>query len=203
LIQEHVFQPRDLVAGHLALDLVNTVTARNAEPVEWLTGYPRLLQWASLTGEFDPGALHALHRLSADAPAAATAALHATRELREALHDVTSAIIRNDPPPADGPGSRTSITNWPCAQSSYSGTCRSRGPASARVRAAAGCSSTTPEAASDAGATWPPAVMRPRPPGTTNVSDNRTASDLHCWSHRRPAPASRQPAVAPGYECAG
>jgi predicted RNA-binding Zn ribbon-like protein len=102
LIQEHAFQPRDLVAGHLALDLVNTVIARNAEPVEWLTGYPGLLQWASLTGEFDPGALRALRRLSADAPAAATAALHATRELREALYDVTSAIIRNDPPPADG-----------------------------------------------------------------------------------------------------
>ena len=80
---------------------MNTVTARNAEPVDWLTGYPRLLQWASLTGEFDPGTLRALRRLSADAPAAATAALHATRELREALHDVTSAIIRNDPAPAD------------------------------------------------------------------------------------------------------
>jgi hypothetical protein len=39
LIQEHTFQPRDLIAGHLALDLVNTVTARNAEPVDWLTGY--------------------------------------------------------------------------------------------------------------------------------------------------------------------
>ena len=69
MIQEHAFQPRDLIAGHLALDLVNTVTARNAEPVEWLTGYPGLLQWASLTGEFDPGTLRALRRLSADAPA--------------------------------------------------------------------------------------------------------------------------------------
>jgi predicted RNA-binding Zn ribbon-like protein len=102
LIQEHTFQPRDLVAGHLALDLVNTVTARNAEPVDWLTGYPRLLQWASLTGEFDPGALRALDRLSAGAPDIAAAALHATRELREAVHDVTTAIIRHDAPPADG-----------------------------------------------------------------------------------------------------
>jgi predicted RNA-binding Zn ribbon-like protein len=102
LIQEHTFQPRDLIAGHLALDLVNTVTARNAEPVDWLTGYPGLLQWASLTGDFDPGTLRALRRRSADAPDAAAAALHATRELREALHDVTSAIIRNDAPPPDG-----------------------------------------------------------------------------------------------------
>jgi predicted RNA-binding Zn ribbon-like protein len=102
LIQEHTFQPRDLVAGHLALDLVNTVTARNAEPVDWLTGYPRLLQWASLTGEFDPGALRALDRRSASAPDTAAAALHATWELREAVHDVTTAIIRHDAPPADG-----------------------------------------------------------------------------------------------------
>jgi predicted RNA-binding Zn ribbon-like protein len=102
LIQEHVFRPRDLIAGHLALDLVNTVTARNAAPVDWLTGYPRLLQWASLSGEFDPDALQALRRLGDDAPAAAAAALHATRELREALHDVTSAIIRNDAAPAGG-----------------------------------------------------------------------------------------------------
>jgi predicted RNA-binding Zn ribbon-like protein len=42
-----------------------------------------------------------LRRRSADAPDAAAAALHATRELREALHDVTSAIIRNDAAPAD------------------------------------------------------------------------------------------------------
>jgi hypothetical protein len=79
LIQEHLFQSRDLVAGHLALDLVNTVTARNAEPVDWLTGYPRLLQWASLTGEFDPGALRALRQLSAGAPDAAAAAVDAPR----------------------------------------------------------------------------------------------------------------------------
>jgi predicted RNA-binding Zn ribbon-like protein len=102
LIQEHTFQLRDLVAGHLALDLVNTVTARNAEPVDWLTGYPRLLQWASLTGEFDPGVLQALDRRSAGAPDTAAAALDATRELREAVHDVTTAIIRHDAPPADG-----------------------------------------------------------------------------------------------------
>jgi predicted RNA-binding Zn ribbon-like protein len=102
LIQEHTFQPRDLVAGHLTLDLVNTVTARNAEPVDRLTGYPRLLQWASLTGGFDPGALRALDRRSAGAPDTAAAALHATRELREAVHDVTTAIIRHDAPPADG-----------------------------------------------------------------------------------------------------
>jgi predicted RNA-binding Zn ribbon-like protein len=101
MLQEHTFQPRDLVAGHLALDLTNTVTARNAEPVDWLTGYPQLLQWASVTGAFNRSALQALRRRSAEAPRAAAAALRATRQLREALYDVTTAIIANDPTPAD------------------------------------------------------------------------------------------------------
>jgi hypothetical protein len=100
LIHGHTFQPRDLIAGHLALDLVNTVTARNAEPVDWLTGYPRLLQWASLTGEFDPGTLGRAALAPTPRCRGGRAARHP--ELREALHDVTSAIIRNGPPaPAD------------------------------------------------------------------------------------------------------
>lgn len=59
MIQGHAFRPGDLVGGHVALDLVNTVTARNADPVDWLDAYPRLLQWASLTGEFAPRDLRA------------------------------------------------------------------------------------------------------------------------------------------------
>jgi hypothetical protein len=46
LIQAHVFKSRDLVGGHVVLDLVNTVTARNAEAIDWLDGYPALLGWA-------------------------------------------------------------------------------------------------------------------------------------------------------------
>jgi predicted RNA-binding Zn ribbon-like protein len=99
---EHTFQRRDVVAGHLALDLVNTVTARNAEPIDWLTGYPQLVDWASVTGEFDPDALPALRRRSADAPDAAAATLRDTRRLREAVYDVTTAIIRNDVAPPEG-----------------------------------------------------------------------------------------------------
>lgn len=101
-MREHTFRPRDVVAGHLALDLVNTVTARNAEPIDWLTGYPQLVDWASVTGEFDPDTLSALRRRSADAPAAAAATLRDTRRLREAVYDVTTAIIRNDVAPPDG-----------------------------------------------------------------------------------------------------
>ena len=101
-MREHTFQPRDVVGGHLALDLVNTVTARNAEPLDWLTGYPQLVDWASVTGEFDPDALSALRLRSAGAPEAAAATLRDTRRLREAVYDVTTAIIRNDVASPDG-----------------------------------------------------------------------------------------------------
>lgn len=101
-MREHTFRPRDVVAGHLALDLVNTVTARNAEPIDWLSGYPQLVDWASVTGEFDPDVLSALRRRNAGAPDAAAASLRDTRRLREAMYDVTTAIIRNDVAPPDG-----------------------------------------------------------------------------------------------------
>jgi predicted RNA-binding Zn ribbon-like protein len=99
---EHTFRRRDVVAGHLALDLVNTVTARNAEPIDWLTGYPQLVDWASVTGEFDPDALPVLRQRRADAPDAAAATLRDTRRLREAVYDVTTAIIRNEVVPQEG-----------------------------------------------------------------------------------------------------
>lgn len=94
----HTFTPRDLVAGHIVLDLVNTVTARDAEPIDWLDGYPRLLEWATLTGRFDQDTLTTLHRAAAAAPSEAARALSHTRELREALHDLIAALIRDGHP---------------------------------------------------------------------------------------------------------
>lgn len=99
-VRAHSFQPRDLVAGHVVLDLVNTVTARNAEPIDWLDGYPRLLEWARLSEAFDRDALHRLDRLSSDNPAAAERALAELRNLRELLVDAfTTAIERLEPRP--------------------------------------------------------------------------------------------------------
>jgi predicted RNA-binding Zn ribbon-like protein len=83
-----------LVGGHVALDLVNTVTARDADPIDWLDGYARLLEWAALTGQFDRSVLRALQRRSAAEPQAAALALDRIRELREALRDVLVAILR-------------------------------------------------------------------------------------------------------------
>ena len=98
-IQGHTFTPRDLVGGHVALDLVNTVTARNADPIDWLDDYGRLLDWAALTGEFDQATLRSLRRRSEADPATAARSLRRTRELRETLLEVLTAVIRKTEPP--------------------------------------------------------------------------------------------------------
>ncbi|HEY2950156.1 MAG TPA: CGNR zinc finger domain-containing protein [Micromonosporaceae bacterium] len=77
----------------MILNLVNTVTARNAEPVDWLDGYPRLLEWAELTGDFAPTTLAALRRASAAGSRAANLALRNAKALRETLWEVLSATI--------------------------------------------------------------------------------------------------------------
>ncbi|MDI2129115.1 CGNR zinc finger domain-containing protein [Yinghuangia seranimata] len=101
-IQAHTFRPRDLVGGHVVVDLLNTVTARGPEPIDWLDGYPRLLEWAALTGRFDPAVLARLARAAEAEPRAAAQALDRARDLREALHDVVTALLAHDdaPPPA-------------------------------------------------------------------------------------------------------
>ena len=96
----HHFQTHDLIAGHLALDLVNTVTARDAEPHDWLASPEALLQWAGLTGRFAPRDLAALARQAAAAPAAARQALGRCRALREALHAALLPLMQGRPVPA-------------------------------------------------------------------------------------------------------
>lgn len=97
-IRPHTFKPGDLVGGHVVIDLVNTVTARDAEPVDWLDGYPRLLDWAALTGHFAPADLTALRGLAASEPVRAAQALARVRELREAVHDLLTALIPQGAP---------------------------------------------------------------------------------------------------------
>lgn len=84
-VRAHTFQPRDLVGGHLVLDFVNTVTARNAEPLDWLDGYPRLLEWASMSGAFPPDDLAALRQAATADARAAARALTQARQLRETV----------------------------------------------------------------------------------------------------------------------
>ena len=98
-IRTHTFQPRDLVGGHVAIDFVNTVTARNAAPIDWLDGYGRLIEWAELTGEFPRVALRDLRRAGALDLVAARRALTRTRDLREAIHVILTATVRGDVAP--------------------------------------------------------------------------------------------------------
>jgi predicted RNA-binding Zn ribbon-like protein len=97
--QAHTFRAHDLVGGHVVLDLVNTVNARDGDPRDWLDSYPRVLEWAALTAQFDKRLLGELGRISTAEPRAGTLALRRLRELREAIHDVLAATIRNDTAP--------------------------------------------------------------------------------------------------------
>jgi predicted RNA-binding Zn ribbon-like protein len=98
-VQPHSFRARDLVGGHVVLDLVNTVTARDGDPVDWLDSYPRVLEWAAISGHFDEGLLATLERSNEAAPGAGALALGRLRDLRETIHDVLTATIRNETAP--------------------------------------------------------------------------------------------------------
>ena len=96
----HAFQAKDFVAGHVALDFTNTVTARDTTPLDWLDGYARLLEWAAMAGVVDAHAAARLGAAAARAPREAGAALGRARKLREAIHDVCVALLGNHKAPA-------------------------------------------------------------------------------------------------------
>jgi predicted RNA-binding Zn ribbon-like protein len=99
-ISSHEFKASDLVGGDVVVDLVNTVTARNAVAADWLDGYPRLLDWAALTRRFEEGVLAELGRLDAEQRDGA-AALERIRDLRESVHALVVAAIAGREPPRD------------------------------------------------------------------------------------------------------
>lgn len=99
-LEHHAFQPADLVGGDPALDLVNTVTARDSEPRDWLDDYAALLRWARQTACFARADLSALEALQAQAPAKAAAALARCKALREALCDALYALADGKAPSA-------------------------------------------------------------------------------------------------------
>jgi predicted RNA-binding Zn ribbon-like protein len=89
----HDFSPKDLVAGHVALDFTNTVTARDTTPRDWLDGYARLIEWSALSGIVDPVTQARLSTLANRAPRDAAAALGRARKVREAIHDVCVSLL--------------------------------------------------------------------------------------------------------------
>jgi predicted RNA-binding Zn ribbon-like protein len=96
--EPHTFRPDDLVGGDPALDLVNTVTGRNAgDPRDWLADYAAVVDWsrkAALVTARDATQLAALART----PAAAEAALDRLGALREALWSTFDPLARGRAP---------------------------------------------------------------------------------------------------------
>jgi predicted RNA-binding Zn ribbon-like protein len=91
----------ELVGGHPALDLVNTVEPRVPEatsrPHDHLADPGALLIWARRAGLVDAGEAELAERAWAAQPPAGEQALSATREVREALHAVLLAAIAAAP----------------------------------------------------------------------------------------------------------
>jgi predicted RNA-binding Zn ribbon-like protein len=96
----HEFQTKDFVAGHIALDFTNTVTARDTTPLDWLENYARLIEWAVLAGVVDSRVAANLRTQSENAPREATAALTRARRVRETLHDACVALLAKRTVPA-------------------------------------------------------------------------------------------------------
>jgi predicted RNA-binding Zn ribbon-like protein len=97
----HRFQAHDLIAGHASLDWVNTVTARDSEPHDWVVDFAALLQWARLTRAFAQKDLAVLDRQAKEDPSGARKALGRCKQLRETLHRVFGALIDARSPAAD------------------------------------------------------------------------------------------------------
>jgi predicted RNA-binding Zn ribbon-like protein len=97
-LEHHVFRDADLVGGDPAIDLVNTVTARDSEPRDWLDDYEALLRWARLTGRFARKDLAQLEERAGREPARARAALGRGKAVREALCGALYSIVDGKAP---------------------------------------------------------------------------------------------------------
>ena len=96
----HGFLSKDFVGGHAALDFVNTVTARDTTPRDWLDGYARLIEWARQSGLVEPRICAQLLAAADHAPREAAATLGRARKLREAMHDAIVALLARRAVPA-------------------------------------------------------------------------------------------------------
>jgi predicted RNA-binding Zn ribbon-like protein len=92
-----------LVAGHRALDLVNTVAPRVPGDGErdYIATPADLLTFSARAGLADPGQLAEVEAAWAGSPHAATRALAAVREIREALYAVLSTRLSPDADPGE------------------------------------------------------------------------------------------------------
>jgi predicted RNA-binding Zn ribbon-like protein len=101
VIEPHDFDASDFVGGDPAIDFINTVTARDGAPRDWLASYAGLVDWADKAGLLPVRTLRALARRAEREPAAAARALGRAKALREELFTLLSAMAAGRAPPAE------------------------------------------------------------------------------------------------------
>src|SRR5690242_12330093 len=88
-----------IVGGHPALDLVNTVgSRRDRVGADYLATYEDLLLWATRQGVLDEGDAEELRAQALAQPEKANAALARTKQLRECLWRVGTAVRGKEGP---------------------------------------------------------------------------------------------------------
>jgi predicted RNA-binding Zn ribbon-like protein len=92
--------PFELSGGDLALDFVNTWGDRGRPETDGLQTYPQLLAFARQTGLVNTVAGAGLEAKALEDPAAASAAVQAVLELREALYAIFAARAHDQGIPA-------------------------------------------------------------------------------------------------------
>lgn len=91
-VSSHRFSLHDLIGGQPALDAVNTATAWDTDPVDWLADYQSLLQWAELARVVEATEARALRRTAVAQPRGAEKALRAFTGLRQCLQSCLTAL---------------------------------------------------------------------------------------------------------------
>lgn len=88
-----------LVAGHLSLDFINTLSTRlESYQREYLSGYNELVEWSCHAGILPPEEAQRLKRLGRRRPSEAGAVLNRAIEAREGLFRIFSALAQGKAP---------------------------------------------------------------------------------------------------------
>jgi predicted RNA-binding Zn ribbon-like protein len=88
----------DLCGGHPAIDFANTVSSRHDTPIERLTSYAALVDFADQSRLVTPEASASLRAWARREPDAASRVLATAVELREALYHLFAAVAAHQPP---------------------------------------------------------------------------------------------------------
>ncbi len=90
----------ELIGGNVCLDFINTLDDRPSDhPKELLTSYDELARFGEDSGILTPEELGFFHKRVQLAPDEAEEALRRARNLREALHDIFSAVLNKQKAP--------------------------------------------------------------------------------------------------------